>query len=146
MPISSGNSALVRRDGWEARLAFVIEAAAHQPYRLGDHDCFRFACEAVKATTGADLWASWAGRYRTKREALRLLLEYGGGFTGSFSRLFGVEPAPMTCARRGDVAEYVDAEGEQHLGVVQGARVALLLECGVAFVPLAGCAHAWRIG
>lgn len=145
-PTSSGSSELVRLPGWEARLAVVIESAAHRPYQLGEHDCFRFACDAVRALTGAELWEAWRGRYRTKRRALRLLVEYGGDFTNAFSRLFGSQPIAMTFARRGDIAEYCCPQGEQHLGVVQGACVALLLERGVGTVPLLGCAHAWRIG
>lgn len=146
-----------RLPGWESRLAKVLEDAARRPYQLGEHDCFRLACMAVEAMTGADLWAGWAGRYRTKREALRLLAEYaaeaselavaaGPAFTRAFSRLFGGAPVCMGRARRGDVAEYVDGRGEQHLGVVNGADVAVLLEGGAGYVPRSSCVHAWRIG
>jgi hypothetical protein len=137
---------LERREGWEGRLAAVLEDARGRSYVLGEHDCFRLACAAVEALTGVDLWAAWAGRYRTRREALALLASYGGTFTGAFSRLFGAAPEPIALARRGDIAEYQDPRGERHLGVVNGARVVLLLAAGVEGIPRSACRHAWRIG
>lgn len=138
---------MTRREGWERRLQDVVQAAQGQPYRLGEHDCFRFACAAVEALTGEDRWAEWAGRYITRHRALRLLHEYGGGgFTEAFNKFFGAEPVVRGLARRGDVLEYVDAAGEQHLGVCIGAEVAVLGEAGLAFVKLSQCRHAWRVG
>lgn len=135
----------VRKAGWETRLAAVVADARKKPYVLGSHDCFRFSCAAVEALTGKDLWPQWAGKYRTKTQALRLIVEYGGDFTSAFTKLFGTAPAPMASANRGDIAEYVCA-GEQHLGVVTGATVALLCEVGVMPLPRRLCNHCWRIG
>jgi len=137
---------VTRLPGWEGRLAEVVEVARSEPYALGAHDCFRFACRAVEALTGVDLWSEWAGRYRTRREALRRIHEYGGaGFTEAGTKLFGVAPARVATARRGDVLEYVDPDGEQHLGVCVGGDVAVLAEAGLAFVKLSQCRHVWRI-
>jgi hypothetical protein len=136
----------MRIDGWELRLVQVIEGARGRAYVLGEHDCFRLACSVVEALTGVDHWADWGGRYSTKREALVLLADYGGTFTDAFSRLFGVEPSPIAMAHRGDIAEYQDATGEKHLGVVIGAEVAVLGETGLLFVRRSACRHAWRIG
>jgi hypothetical protein len=143
-----------RREGWEARLAEVIESARSRPYRLGEHDCFRFACAAVEALVGLDLWAPWGGRYSTRLGALRLIAEYADGveleaasvFTRAFSRLFRGRPVPTAQAERGDVVEYVDEIGAPHLGVVNGARAAVLVEGGLAFVARSACRHCWRIG
>lgn len=135
-----------RLEGWESRLAEVIEWARHEPYVLGAHDCFRVACRAVEALTGADLWPQWAGRYRTRRQALVLIYRYGGAFTPAASKLFGSEPVGMLLARRGDIAEFVDPNGEQHLGVCNGEFVAVLESYGLLFTPMQTCAHAWRIG
>lgn len=141
----------IRRQGWESRLAEVIEAARSRPYQLGAHDCFRFACSAIEALTGLDLWAPWQGRYTTRREALRLLAGYGGTFTAAASRMFQAEPAPMGFARRGDIAEYVGPAGvdlaiEPHLVVVVGAQAAGLGEHGLYRIRRSSCAHVWRIG
>ena len=48
------NRAKTRREGWERRLQDVVRAAQDKPYKLGENDCFRFACAAVEALTG---WA-----------------------------------------------------------------------------------------
>ena len=136
-----------RLQGWESRLAAIVEAARSTPYKLGEHDCFRFACAAVEALTGADIWTTWAGRYRTRREALRRIHEFGGGgFTEAATRLFGGPLVHPGLARRGDVLEYEDAAREQHLGVCVGAHVAVLKDSGLAFVPLHECRHGWRVG
>ena len=137
--------ALTRIEGWEGRLVASIEAARRLPYELGQHDCVWLSCRSIEALTGVDLWEQWAGRYRTKREALRLILEYhGGGFTAAFSRLFGSEPVPVFRLRRGDIVEYFDCE--QHLGVCVGSEAAVFAESGIAFVPMDHCTHGWRIG
>jgi hypothetical protein len=135
-----------RLDGWEGRLAAVLKGARTRPYVLGTHDCFRVACAAVQALTGVDHWPDWAGRYSTRREALRLIAAYGGTFTGAYSRLFGSEPVAMSFAQRGDIAEYIDPTGEAHLGVMNGASVLVLGADGLFGVGLFDCRHAWRIG
>lgn len=138
---------MMRLEGWESRLAAVIEAARHERYELGRHDCFRVVCRGVQALTGIDLWAPWAGTYRTRAQSLRRIAEYGGGsFDAAFSRLFGVEPVDRALARRGDVVKYVDQEGVPHLGLCNGASVAVLAEEGLTFMELSACSSCWRIG
>ncbi len=134
-----------RLEGWESRLAGVIEAARHERYELGVHDCFRVTCAGVEALTGIDLWKDWAGTYRTRREALRRIAEYGGTFDEAFSRLFACEPVGPAWARRGDIVKFHDGR-EPHLGLCVGAEVAVLGEDGLMFVPLTSCSCAWRIG
>lgn len=133
-----------RVQGWEARLAGVLERARGRPYVLGESDCFRMACEAVEALTGLDPWPEFAGRYATRREALALIAQWGPSFDIAFSKFFGVEPSPMGHARRGDVVKFV--QGDAHLGVCNGASVAVVTEPGLLFVRLSDCELAWRIG
>lgn len=135
-----------RLQGWESRLAALIEDARAKPYKLGEHDCFRMACAAVEALTGVDRWPQWSG-YRTRREALRLLASKGHrSFDEAFSWLFGEQPAPMAMARRGDICKLVDDRGEAHLGVCTGSGIAVLVETGLSFIPRTACAHCWRVG
>ncbi|MCC7003540.1 MAG: hypothetical protein IT357_15390 [Gemmatimonadaceae bacterium] len=89
-------------------------------------------------------WPSFAGRYGTRREALRLIAAYGGSFDAAFSALWGVPVEPVSLARRGDIVKYVDAE--PHLGVCVGSSVAVLGEEGLLFAPISGCEVCWRIG
>lgn len=143
MPASSSPE---RLPGWESRLAAVLAAARAQPYVLGEHDCFRLACAAVEALTGVDHWPRWAGTYRTPRQALARIVAFGGDFQRAFSRLFGGGLQPMARARRGDIALYVDAGAQSHLGVVVGAQVVVLGEQGVLALKRGQCVGCWRIG
>jgi hypothetical protein len=135
---------LARTEGWESRLAAAVDGARLRPYQLGAHDCFSFACEAVEAMTGVDLYTNWRGRYNSKTSALRLIAEEGG-FSSAFSRIFGVLPSGIAMARRGDILEY-RADGEQHLAVCVGDMAAALGEHGLLFIETCNCGHAWRIG
>ena len=135
----------MRTKGWEARLAAVMEAARETPYVLGEHDCFRLACHAICALTGEDRWPEFAGRYRTKGEALRVIAEYGASFDRAFSWFFGCAPADRKLARRGDIVKFMQ-EGEAHLGVCLGIRAAVLGDEGLMYVDIADCEHCWRVG
>lgn len=138
---------LVRRDGWESRLAAVFAGARGRPYVLGEWDCLRLALAAVEALTGTDLWPRFVG-YRTRREALLVIARIAPSLGEAVTATFGVSPAPTLSAWRGDLVLYRDAAGEDHLGVVAGARVVLMLDTGTAQVPLLdpGVICAWRIG
>lgn len=143
---AAAGSCAERLPGWEARLHAVVEDARRRPYALGVHDCFRVACEAMRALTGVDRWSLFAGRYATRREALRLIGRHGRSVDEAGSWLFGGPVRPAAEARRGDVVKFVDAAGEAHLGVCLGAKAAVLGEAGLGFVPLGACAGCWRIG
>lgn len=136
----------LRKPGWEHRISDLVEFARARPYELGVHDCFRFALAAVESLVGVDLWPQFQGRYRTRRESLALIAVYGSSFSAAFSAFFGREASPMVWARRGDICEYRDDAGERHLGVLIGARVAVLAETGLVFRARSACAHCWRIG
>jgi hypothetical protein len=141
-----------RLEGWEARLAAVIEAARREPYALGEHDCFRLACRVIEAMTGVDRWPEFRG-YRTKREALRRIAERGANFEAAGDWFFGSGRVDTGQARRGDIVALATADGGKHLGVCLDHRVAYLSEEGLIFLPLATPAAspaatlcAWRIG
>lgn len=135
----------MRVEGWEARFVEVVEAARHRPYVLGEHDCFRLACRVIEALTGLDRWPEFAG-YRTEREALAALAQYGSSFCGAGDRFFGHAGAPVVAARRGDLLAYCDDRGKYHLAVCLGREAALLGSDGLTFVGVQTCACAWRVG
>lgn len=135
-----------RESGWEARLFDVIEDARSRPYALGEHDCFRVACKAVHALTLEDHWPAFAGRYRNRREALRVMAAYGASFEAFVDAVFGAPRVGVRLARRGDLVALQTADGEKHLGVELGGQVACLGEHGLLYVPTLTCLCAWRIG
>lgn len=134
-----------RIEGWEARLAAVIEDARARPYALGEHDCFRVACLAIEALTGVDRWPEFAG-YRTRREAMLKLAEHGSTFEAAGDWFFGVPNVSPRFARRGDVCCVETVDGEKHLGVCLGVSAAFLAPDGLLFVPTLTCLCAWRVG
>jgi cell wall-associated NlpC family hydrolase len=140
-------SALHRRDGWEVRLAEVIEAARHAPYVLGQTDCLRLACAAVEALTGTDFWPRFAG-YKTKRQALLTIAKIAPSLGEAVTTTLGVPPTPTLAAQRGDIALFRDATGEDHLGVVVGSHVMLTAPWGIEFARIdhGGVLLTWRIG
>jgi hypothetical protein len=135
----------VRIEGWESRLAAVIEGARARPYVLGEHDCFRLACAVIEALTGVDRWPEFAG-YRSRRQALAALARHGASFEAAGDWFFGVAHTEVRQARRGDIALLIDDAGEKHLAVVLDHRAACMQPAGLMFVPLRRCAAAWRVG
>ena len=134
-----------RRQGWEGRLAAVIEAARSKPYVLGSHDCLRVACQAVEALTGADRWAEFEG-YKTKREALATIAQFGPDFTAAIDWFFAAPSVDVRLARRGDICLVETPDGEEHLGVCLGRDTALLAPEGLIYFQTLLCKRAWRVG
>lgn len=136
---------VTRLEGWEARLNAVIEAAREEPYTLGRHDCFRLACQVRAALTGVDRWPEFAG-YTTRRQALARIAARGSSFEAAGDWFFGSPRVPAALARRGDIVAFQTEDGEKHLGVCLGDRVACLLATGLAFIAPEACSCAWSIG
>ena len=135
----------MRRPGWERRLEHRLEAARTRPYVLGEHDCFRVVCAAVEALTGVDRWPEFAGRYRTRREALALIASYGSNFLAAFDWFFGGRRIDVRWAQRGDICALATPDGERHLGVCLGERTAVLGAQGLIKMRTLDCICAWRV-
>lgn len=138
---------LRRREGWESRLAAVLEVARARPYVLGEADCLRTACEVVAALTGVDFWPRFAG-YRTKREALVTIARIAPSLGEAVSATLGVPPMRVFAAWRGDLVLYRDERGEDHLGISIGPQVALAAAEGWMLIALShpGLLCSWRVG
>lgn len=141
----------MRLFGWQRRLRELVEGAEARPYALGEWDCFRMACAVVEALTGVDHWPQWAGKYRTRREVMRLLHKHGSNFVTAGDWFFAGAHTSATWARRGDICcveapEVVGGPLEKHLGVCLGAETAFLGPQGLVRVATLSCLCSWRIG
>jgi hypothetical protein len=136
---------LSRVTGWEDILAQEVERARHEPYRLGRHDCAIWAARVVARITGQDFGAGLAGGYSSKSGAMRLMRELGGNLREAVTRRVGQPTVPPLQVPRGGPALWMDAKGEEHLGVCLGDRVATLATDGLSFVSLGDCACGWRL-
>lgn len=58
-------------------LSEYLRAACGTPGAWGRCDCFMFAADWVVSQTGQDFAASYRGRYRTERGALRHIAKFG---------------------------------------------------------------------
>ncbi len=139
--------AAMRLDGWESRLAAVIEAASGQPYVLGENDCLRLSCAVVEALTGIDFWPRFVG-YRTKRQALVTIAKIAPSLGEAVTATLAVSPSPTFSAQRGDLLLFRDDRGEDHLGVCIGREVTLMADTGPITVGIehVGLLCSWRVG
>lgn len=137
----------MRLDGWESRLAAVIEAAQHTPYVLGENDCLRVACAAVEVLTGVDYWPRFAG-YKTRRQALMTIAKIAPSLGEAVTATLGVPPSPTFSAQRGDLVLFREPSGEDHLGVCIGREVTLTSDEGIITAALDDprILCSWRIG
>ena len=138
----------MRLAGWEERLEKILADARMLPYELGTHDCLRVACRVLEALTGEDRWSEFSGRYKTARQARRLLANYGSSFEAAGDWFFRSLHVDVREARRGDIVAIQTEDAEKHLGVVtlDGAKAALLGSSGLVFVPVVTCLCCWKVG
>lgn len=123
-----------RLEGWEERLAAVIEEYRSRPYELGRSDCLSLACAAYAALRGVDYWPRFAGTYSTQREAVARIREIGRNLDDAVIRTAQLDRIPISHASRGDLVLYRDGAGA-HLTVCIGASVAAFGPEGLVFLP-----------
>lgn len=141
-----------RTEGWEKRLAALLEAARARPFVWGEWDCCLAAAAAVEALTGVDPASAWRGRY-TSEDAARALI--ANEADGSLHRLvtLGLERAGIRFeamphahfAQRGDLALLRDG-GLRALSIVGIDRLYALGEVGFELRPRSAARHVWHFG
>lgn len=142
---------------WATRLDTYIAMANRIPFSYDPArglDCCRFTFSAIHAQTGIMIGTQFAGRYRTKREALLLMKEYSGkpSLQLSIHKLMaesGFEicsPSPYY-AQRGDAVLVPNAGGD-FFGILDtnGRDVLGVGEYGIRRIPISIRCRAWRIG
>lgn len=140
----TGRVDLPRLQDWPERLAELVEARRHAPFRWGRHDCVLWAADAVLACTGQDPAAAWRGRYATEAEADAII-----GAAGGLAELVtkaqadrGAGECPVEQAQRGDTA-LVAYGNSLMMGVVLGDLVAVPGLNGLVFLRLRAACRAW---
>lgn len=128
---------MTRLADWDARLSATIMEWRERPFRW-NRDCARWMAAFVIAQTGEDPLADLRGKYRTKRQALKLLAEQP-----MMERLDEVFPRiPAAFARRGDIALTQDS----CLGCVVGGEALFFFEDGMTTVPRSEWQAVWGVG
>ena len=139
---------LARLPDWDARLADLVEGVRAVPFAWGAMDCCAFSAAAVRAVTGADLYAPWRGLY-TSRAGAHRLQKRAGGLAHLVSSALG-DPILPAQAWRGDLVlidnipcEVPDRMG---LGVCLGIVAATTGPEGLRFAAMPRWRLAWRVG
>lgn len=134
----------MRIEGWESRLAALVEARRRAPFEWGVNDCMHFTADAVEAITGVDPLAGVRATYGDEGGARALFLQDRRRLLTGLNNL-GPRIRPKL-AHRGDVALGPWSPGSLGLGVVVGANVCAPGPHGLAFCPLSAARCAWSVG
>jgi hypothetical protein len=122
----------------------IIADAETKPYKLGEHDCLRVACQVVAARVGIDYWPRFAG-YKTKRQALARIASIAPSLREAITKTLGIHEVLPTLAQRGDIVLYRDVE--EHIGVCMGENVVVLGPDGLVRIKITSpmLLAAWRL-
>lgn len=122
----------------------IIAEAESKPYKLGEHDCVRVACQVVAARCGTDHWPNFAG-YKTKRQALKRIASIAPSLREAITKTLGIPEVIPTLAQRGDLVVYRDVE--EHIGVCTGEHVVVLGPEGLVRIKITSpmLQAAWRL-
>lgn len=127
---------------WRARLTAYLAQVSGKSFRPGRHDCALFVAGAVEAMTGVDHARGWRG-YRSLATGQKKL--EARGFADHIALIANILPevSPIM-AQVGDLA-VVESDGDQALGIVQGAYVYVLRPDGAGLVLLTDVTRAFRV-
>lgn len=134
-----------RIPGWRGRLDKAL-TDARKPFAWGSHDCcLGLVGPAVEAVTGEDIGAPFRGQYSTAIGAIKALKAAGYDDLISLVAAHCPEAHPSQ-ARIGDVAAFKSGDTGWALGVVIGARVAVLRPDGFGTLGLLEADKVFLVG
>ncbi|PTW39245.1 DUF6950 family protein [Rhodovulum kholense] len=136
---------IMRREGWELRLAAEIRAWEGRAFAWGSADCLGFCRATARAMTGTDPIPDLPD-YESEMQAAKGLV--GLGFASLEDLVDAHLPrVAVARARRGDWV-MTAAEGVMPgaMGVVTGRHAVHLAERGPVRRPVLDAEVAWRIG
>lgn len=131
----------MRFEDWPQRLENEIQVAQNLVFQWGVNDCLLWTASIVKSITGVDHAQAYRGKYRTRSEAVKLLIDLGFHSTADAVTNKLRKHDSVLMAQRGDVVFFDGA-----IGICIGDRCMFLTDhSGLAFVPLNLCAAAWAV-
>lgn len=139
---------LVRLPDWQDRLDRLVRISRHREFEWGAFDCSVFAADDVVALTGFDPFLPWRRRYADIAGAAAAI-EAAAPDLESFARRhlawLGVPEQRPLQAADGDIGCWRGPRSAV-LGVYLQRFLAVPQARGLAFIPRAEAAAAWRIG
>ena len=137
---------MAKQNGWETRLAEVVERDRSKPFKWGEHDCLTFADNAIEAQTGSSLFGDVMGGYTSASTARVEAKKHGDPISVIDARL---ERIGYRFLQRGDlVARSTGRRGalKHILGVkVDPFRIAFLALGGISLHDPLPTDLCWRV-
>ncbi|MDQ2083086.1 hypothetical protein RA307_23110 [Xanthobacteraceae bacterium Astr-EGSB] len=115
-----------------------------RPFDWNGACCLAWCGDAARRITGADPTVALRARYDSEFSCRRGMVEEGWKSIGDAAASLYVE-IPVAMAKSGDWALCVDERGEEGLGVVVAAVVAIRGPSGMGQVPLLWARRAFRV-
>lgn len=135
-----------RKEGWEVKLDSALQKAAHEPFVMGETDCFASTSDIVLQMTDTDIMKKWRGKYQSFLQAARVIKrEDYSGVTDWLDTITDTRIKPSK-AQRGDiVARHIDRVMPS-LGICAGNQALLFThDEGAIYVPMRIIEAAWRV-
>lgn len=134
-----------RRPDWHQKMFDAFAQARARQFQWGLHDCCLFVASVVDAMTDSDYAQRIAADlpYSTEAEA-RDYIARAGGLQPLVASYLG-DTIPWGWAQQGDVVLAHDANGQEVLGVCEGAQVICATGAGIGPLPINRAICAWRI-
>lgn len=126
-------------DRVDYELRSYLEDKRYDPYSLGSNDCFLFSADIIHILTGVNYKYIFEGKYKTKREALRLIEKYGG-FVSAIDTHTGIQM--IRVSNRDDLQNldlallFIDKDHMPHLGLILDNKVIMLGEKGLSSISV----------
>lgn len=134
-----------RLDGWEARLASVVNERRARPYAYGTNDCWCFARASAEAITG-DALRPDLGAPTTWLAAARVLISNGWeSVEDLMTATLGQPMADPQASRPGDIVSF-EVLGSAHLAVRVGDTALTPGRDRLETVCASKWRSAWRVG
>lgn len=137
---------MAKINGWETRIADLVEANRTKPFKWGKHDCLTFADKMIEAQTGSSLFGDVMGGYTSARSAQAEAKSHGNPINVIDSRL---ERIGYRFLQRGDlVARATGKRGalKHILGIkVNPTKIAFLSLEGISMQDSIPTDLCWRV-
>lgn len=138
---------LVRLEHWRDVLTDEVARARDAQFAWGEHDCCAWAARVVRAISGQDFYAPFAGTYSDERGAKRVI-DAHGGLASIVRHCLGGEIEHPLHAACGDVVLVGDRAVEEKwvaLAICLGDRAAVPTKVGLRLLSPKHWLAAWRV-
>lgn len=132
----------LRKDGWETRLAELIESKRDVPFCWKTNNCLGFVAQAEVAVQGFSEFPEVLEPLENKFAALRLIRKNGKTLDEWIDKKY--QRISILSAQRGDICMMETAEGAA-VGVCLGHNAAFVGKDGLEFLPISLLIKAWRV-